>query len=87
MAIWAFFALRLVQSHLVDYPTPANLNRGWNWGSLAGFAYAWQLLPGVFVAMHFGVDSVVGFGGLPYRGVFGLVCALEHRRWKLASCA
>jgi ubiquinol-cytochrome c reductase cytochrome b subunit len=46
--------------HIVDYPTPLNLNWSWNWGALSGIAHVWQLVTGIFLAMHFGVDGVVG---------------------------
>lgn len=40
--------------------TQSNLNTSWNWGSLAGLAFVWQLVSGIFLAMHFGVEGVVG---------------------------
>ncbi len=42
---------RLVASHLIDYPTPVNLNPSWNWGSLAGLAFVWKLVSGIFAAV------------------------------------
>ena len=54
----------LLIGHLIDYPTPVNLNWSWNWGSLAGLAHVWQMVTGIFLAMHFGVDGVVGLQGL-----------------------
>jgi ubiquinol-cytochrome c reductase cytochrome b subunit len=56
---------RLVASHLIDYPTPVNLNPSWNWGSLAGLAFVWQLVSGIFLAKHFGVEGVVGSQAAP----------------------
>ena len=50
----------LLVGYLIDYPTPANLNASWNWGSLAGLAFVWQLVSGIFLATHFGVEGVVG---------------------------
>jgi ubiquinol-cytochrome c reductase cytochrome b subunit len=47
-------------AHLVNYPTPLNLNWSWNWGSLAGLAYVWRLVSGIVLAMHFGVDGLLG---------------------------
>jgi quinol-cytochrome oxidoreductase complex cytochrome b subunit len=42
-----------VNSHIVDYPTPINLNYFWSFGSIAGFCLVIQILTGVFLAMHY----------------------------------
>jgi quinol-cytochrome oxidoreductase complex cytochrome b subunit len=39
--------------HLVDYPTPANLNFFWGFGSIAGICLVVQLLTGICLAMHY----------------------------------
>jgi ubiquinol-cytochrome c reductase cytochrome b subunit len=43
----------LVHDHIVDYPTPINLNNMWNFGALAGICLGIQILTGVFLAMHY----------------------------------
>ena len=64
---------RILFAHLVDYPTPVNLNYSWNWGALAGLAYVWQVVSGIFLAMHFGVEGVVGLQAGPVaRSVVGV---------------
>ena len=40
-------------SHIVDYPTPSNLNYFWSFGSLAGLCLVIQLVTGIFLAMHY----------------------------------
>ena len=45
--------LRLLNQHLVAYPTPSNLNWAWNFGSLAGLLLATQMLTGILLAMHY----------------------------------
>jgi len=45
--------LQVVNYHIVEYPTPINLNNFWNFGALAGFSLAIQILTGVFLAMHY----------------------------------
>jgi ubiquinol-cytochrome c reductase cytochrome b subunit len=45
--------LSFVDSHIIDYPTPANLNYLWSFGSAAGVALVIQILTGVFLAMHY----------------------------------
>lgn len=39
--------------HLIDYPTPRNLNYWWNFGSLAGIALVIQIITGIVLAMHY----------------------------------
>ena len=45
--------LSVVNEHLVDYPTPSNLNYMWSFGSLAGICLLIQILSGIFLAMHY----------------------------------
>ena len=45
--------LGFVNSHIVDYPTPVNLNYFWSFGSTAGICLVIQILTGVFLAMHY----------------------------------
>jgi ubiquinol-cytochrome c reductase cytochrome b subunit len=45
--------LSVMNTHLVAYPTPMNLNWAWNGGSLAGIMLASQMLTGILLAMHY----------------------------------
>jgi len=45
--------LGILNSHLVDYPTPINVNYFWSFGSTAGFCLVIQILTGIFLAMHY----------------------------------
>jgi quinol-cytochrome oxidoreductase complex cytochrome b subunit len=45
--------LSFVSSHIVDYPTPINLNYMWSFGSAAGIALVIQIITGVFLTMHY----------------------------------
>lgn len=40
-------------NHLIDYPTPINLNYFYGFGSLAGIMLVIQILTGIFLAMHY----------------------------------
>ena len=42
-----------VDHHLVDYPTPRNLNYWWNFGSLAGIVLVIMIATGIFLAMSY----------------------------------
>jgi len=40
--------LGILNSHLVDYPTPINVTYFWSFGSTAGICLVIQLLTGIF---------------------------------------
>jgi ubiquinol-cytochrome c reductase cytochrome b subunit len=43
------------------YPVPRNLNYFWNFGVLAGFCLALQIVTGVILAMHYAPNALVAF--------------------------
>ena len=45
--------LRILNNHLVDYPSPVNVNYLWSIGSIAGICLGIQIISGVFLAMHY----------------------------------
>ncbi len=45
--------LAFIDSHIIDYPTPVNLNYFWSFGSAAGICLVIQILSGIFLAMHY----------------------------------
>ena len=53
-----------MDDHLIDYPTPRNLNYWWNFGSLAGIALVIQIVTGVVLAMQYVPDSTLAFDSI-----------------------
>lgn len=45
--------LAIVNNHIIDYPTPINLNNFYNFGAMAGICLGIQILTGIFLAMHY----------------------------------
>ena len=45
--------LSFIDAHIVNYPTPANLNYMWSFGSAAGICLLIQIITGIFLAMHY----------------------------------
>ena len=45
--------LSVINAHLIEYPTPSNLNYFWGFGSLAGLTLVVQIATGIFLAMHY----------------------------------
>jgi len=53
--------LSFVDSHIIDYPTPTNLNYFWSFGSAAGICLGIQIVTGVFLAMHYNPHVLSAF--------------------------
>jgi len=53
--------LAFVDSHIIDYPTPINLNYMWSFGSAAGLCLVIQIITGIFLAMHYTPHVDVAF--------------------------
>jgi len=47
------YLLSFIDSHIIDYPTPINLNYLWSFGSMAGLCLVIQIVTGIFLAMHY----------------------------------
>ncbi len=45
--------LSVINQHLIEYPTPSNLNYFWGFGSIAGLTLLVQIATGIFLAMHY----------------------------------
>jgi len=58
--------LSFIDSHIIDYPTPINLNYMWSFGSTAGICLVIQIITGIFLAMHYTPHIDLAF------------CSVEH---------
>lgn len=58
--------LSFVDSHIIDYPTPINLNYFWSFGSAAGIALVIQIITGVFLAMHYAPNIDLAFNSVEH---------------------
>jgi ubiquinol-cytochrome c reductase cytochrome b subunit len=58
--------LSVITDHLITYPTPANLNYFWGFGSLAGISLILQILTGVFLACHYNPDVSLAFNSVEH---------------------
>jgi quinol-cytochrome oxidoreductase complex cytochrome b subunit len=64
--IWCTKVLFLVKDELIDYPTPANLNYLWGFGSLVGICLVIQIITGVFLAMHYSSHVYLAFDSVEH---------------------
>jgi len=47
------YIVAFIDSHIIHYPTPLNLNYAWSFGSLSGLCLIIQIITGLFLAMHY----------------------------------
>ena len=45
--------IRWSKEHLMDYPTPKNLNYWWTFGAILAFMLGVQIVTGIVLAMHY----------------------------------
>ncbi len=57
---------KVLSNHLIDYPTPSNINYAWSFGSLAGIFFALQIATGVFLAMHYTAHVDLAFASVEH---------------------
>ena len=43
----------VLNEHIIDYPTPSNLNYLWSFGVLSAVCLGVQIVTGIFLAMHY----------------------------------
>lgn len=65
-SIWRQPLLSVLNSHLINYPTAANLTGNWNWGVLAGMCLVLQLVTGIFLAMHYTAHVDLAFASVQH---------------------
>lgn len=58
--------LRILNSYLIDAPTPANISYLWNFGSLLGLCLAIQIVTGVTLAMHYTPSVAEAFNSVEH---------------------
>ena len=58
--------LALLNAHIIDYPTPINLNYFWSFGSMAGFCLVIQIITGIFLAMHYNPHVDIAFSSVEH---------------------
>nr|AAQ23353.1 cytochrome b [Crotophaga ani] len=58
--------LKMINSSLVDLPTPPNISAWWNFGSLLGICLATQIITGLLLAMHYTADTTLAFSSVAH---------------------
>lgn len=60
------YLLKLIDSHIIHYPTPINLTYAWSFGSLAGLCLIIQIISGIFLAIHYIPNMKLAFNSIQY---------------------
>nr|YP_009363470.1 cytochrome b [Merops viridis]AOS52807.1 cytochrome b [Merops viridis] len=58
--------LKIVNSSLIDLPTPSNISAWWNFGSLLGICLTVQILTGLLLATHYTADTSLAFSSVAH---------------------
>jgi ubiquinol-cytochrome c reductase cytochrome b subunit len=58
--------LAFIDSHIINYPTPINLNYLWSFGSAAGLCLVIQIVTGIFLAMHYCPNIDLAFNSVEH---------------------
>uniref|UniRef100_Q9MLI4 Cytochrome b n=1 Tax=Cyanoramphus novaezelandiae novaezelandiae TaxID=114438 RepID=Q9MLI4_9PSIT len=56
--------LKMVNSSLIDLPTPSNISMWWNFGSLLGICLTAQILTGLLLTTHYTADTSLAFSSV-----------------------
>lgn len=58
--------VKIINSSLVDLPSPINISFWWNFGSLLGLCLIIQIITGLFLAIHYSRDIKISFESVVY---------------------
>jgi len=56
--------IRSIYNHLIEYPTPCDLNYAWSFGSLLGLILVMQIFTGIVLAMYYTPNSDLAFNSI-----------------------
>jgi len=58
--------MAFIDSHIISYPTPFNLNYMWSFGSAAGICLVIQMVTGIFLAMYYTANADLAFSSIEH---------------------
>ena len=62
----SYSILKLVNSYVIDSPTPSNISYLWNFGSLLGLCLVIQIVTGVMLGMHYTPNVLEAFDSVEH---------------------
>nr|UJG45103.1 cytochrome b [Blepharipa sp.] len=70
---------KIINSSLIDLPTPINISMWWNFGSLLFLCLMIQIITGLFLAMHYTADINMAFNSINH------ICRDVNYGWLLRT--
>nr|AAN39898.1 cytochrome b [Collocalia linchi dedii] len=58
--------LKMLNTSLIDLPTPPNISAWWNFGSLLGICLTTQIITGLLLATHYTADTTQAFSSIAH---------------------
>uniref|UniRef100_A0AAU7YTA4 Cytochrome b n=1 Tax=Rhopalus latus TaxID=238591 RepID=A0AAU7YTA4_9HEMI len=71
--------IKIMNSSLVDLPTPSNISLWWNFGSLLGLCLMIQIITGIFLAMHYTANVELAFNSVIH------ICRDVNNGWMMRN--
>nr|YP_010936688.1 cytochrome b [Nesidiocoris poppiusi]WKW91658.1 cytochrome b [Nesidiocoris poppiusi] len=71
--------MKIMNSSLVDLPSPSNISLWWNFGSLLGLCLMIQIITGLFLAMHYTANIELAFNSIMH------ICRDVNNGWLLRN--
>nr|ALO77390.1 cytochrome b [Agrilus sp. AGR01] len=56
--------IKIINSSLIDLPSPSNISTWWNFGSILGMCLTIQIVTGLFLAMHYTASIDLAFSSI-----------------------
>nr|QWX94888.1 cytochrome b [Acidomeria sordida] len=70
---------KIINSSLIDLPSPSNISLWWNFGSLLGMCLMIQIITGIFLAMHYTANVELAFNSVVH------ICRDVNNGWLLRN--
>ena len=58
------YIISFIDSQIIHYPSPININYAWSFGSLSGLCLVIQINTGLFLALHYTSHIDLAFSGV-----------------------
>nr|BAJ24515.1 cytochrome b [Phraortes sp. Miyako Island] len=71
--------IKIMNSSLVDLPTPINISLWWNFGSLLGICLMTQIITGIFLSMHYTPNIDLAFDSVNH------ICRNVNNGWMMRT--
>nr|APX40718.1 cytochrome b [Cryptocephalus bipunctatus] len=70
---------KIINNSLIDLPSPSNISIMWNFGSLLGLCLMFQIITGIFLAMHYCPNIDLAFNSISH------ICRNVNNGWLIRT--